>query len=760
MDYLAHSKDYCGYEQSYGDHVSGTEQWVRYTLEKWKPFLSEDIYTCLEKRLLFAAEFHDLGKLVAENQAALHDDRKREKLPYPHQYTGTRYLYDVWHELFGAVLIYSHHRPGLPNLRSEAQGSTPFCGAFAKNEEERRALQAYAVVHEEEILSTHMKATGRNAVKLWQKIEEPASALEIRMMLSSLVNADWSDTGRKDIKKREIPRRWGERLRKLDDYVVNLSKRSKSEKSKEIQTWNVLRQDFYIECRNSFPAERMAGIYSGDACVGTGKTTAFLALALRFAMENNLRHIFIISPLIALLGQTEKVVKDAVVLEGENKDEIVAVLHSRAEYNAPELRNLAGSWEAPVILTTAVNFYETLAANKPAQLKKLQELPGSVIILDEFHASAPATCIPVIWQWLGELSQVWGCPVILSSGTMVHFWENERFKRVYGKKDLFPIPELILPEELQRRMEKIDRTRVRKRLSSDDLKQTRFSKISELLDFALAQEGPRVILAETREAAARITYELHMRGKRVCHLSNAFTPEDCERILRKVESILSLPKENEKKRDFILVTTTFAGMGLNLSFRTGFCQMFSCEVFLQLLGRLSRNREYPDAALWSFELADSMVPGNSSMRVEKEVWREILHNKNGDFTLWSLPPSQLASYAFKEKIKRNPVLADRQRYLLNIERGYEFDRMAQEFKIITDEMQVLAVADPELIEAIKKGKHCDRVMLQRKSITLYESQVKQLDLERILNNEDLYELKPGQYDPELYGCFKKVVDTA
>ena len=74
MNYLAHSKAYCGYDQSYGEQLWGVYQWGQHTLAKWKAFLPEDIYRRVERWLLLTLKFHDLGKLEDQNQARLHDE--------------------------------------------------------------------------------------------------------------------------------------------------------------------------------------------------------------------------------------------------------------------------------------------------------------------------------------------------------------------------------------------------------------------------------------------------------------------------------------------------------------------------------------------------------------------------------------------------------------------------------------------------------------------------------------------------------------
>jgi CRISPR-associated endonuclease/helicase Cas3 len=82
-------------------------------------------------------------------------------------------------------------------------------------------------------------------------------------------------------------------------------------------------------------------------------------------------------------------------------------------------------WTAPIILTTAVQFFETLASNHPAALRKLHGLTGSVVFIDEAHAALPTHLLGQNWRWMRELAEAWGCSFVLASGSLVRYWEIE-----------------------------------------------------------------------------------------------------------------------------------------------------------------------------------------------------------------------------------------------------------------------------------------------------------------------------------------------
>lgn len=79
----------------------------------------------------------------------------------------------------------------------------------------------------------------------------------------------------------------------------------------------------------------------------------------------------------------------------------MAELHHRADFEDNDLRYLTALWRAPIIVTTAVGFYETLASNKPAALRRLHELPGSAIFVDEAHAALPGPSALHRMAWCG-----------------------------------------------------------------------------------------------------------------------------------------------------------------------------------------------------------------------------------------------------------------------------------------------------------------------------------------------------------------------
>ena len=144
-----------------------------------------------------------------------------------------------------------------------------------------------------------------------------------------------------------------------------------------------------------------------------------------------------------------KVYRKALVLPGENPEHVVAELHHRADFQDMQSRQFTALWKAPIIVTTAVSFFETLASNTPATLRRLHNLPGSAVFIDESHAALPAKLLPLAWRWIKGFADEWGCYWVLASGSLNRFWKIEEFDK--EKPD---IPE-IMPVELRNRFGEI-----------------------------------------------------------------------------------------------------------------------------------------------------------------------------------------------------------------------------------------------------------------------------------------------------------------
>jgi CRISPR-associated endonuclease/helicase Cas3 len=377
-----------------------------------------------------AAPVHDLGKLDSENQYVLRTSETKP-LPVRHEIAGLMHLLGRGH--FGAALLVGAHHRGLPEFFRWAR----------RHKDVRDLLDSEvdlkAVDRADRFLAQYLNEHRRSCASPELQDSNPLpvntlKGLAWRFALSCLVDADYTDTAVNYAQEQAAPTiepRWAERRAALELYVAGLQRNGRGDPGR-----NLLRQRVYEACRDSELEDRICACDSG---VGTGKTTAVMAHLLRVAEERKLRHVFVVLPYTNIIDQSVVVYRDALVLQGEDPERIVAAHHHQADYGSSFSRQLATLWDCPVTVTTAVQFFETMAGAAAPKLRKLHELPGSAIFIDEAHAAIPAKLWPQTWIWLKELTESWGCHAVLASGSLVRFWEHEDFvKPPVSIPDLLP----------------------------------------------------------------------------------------------------------------------------------------------------------------------------------------------------------------------------------------------------------------------------------------------------------------------------------
>lgn len=716
---LAHSARKEKPAQSYRDHIAGVVSNVRKTVESILPFAEDKNSKGYFSIVATAALYHDLGKLSPENQAILRGEKESSALALEHRDAGVKHLLGNDFENPSATLIYAHHYPGLPDLSKEINHSNPFRFAQAMADSDDR-LSTYLEIHQQAIGDLD-EVIGINSCK-------KLSAMEYRILLSCLVDADYSDTAGKELSAAET--RWSERLEKLDHFVNTLHEQAKDPHSER----NQLRNELYTWCRNAL---LNGSIEYCDAPVGTGKTTAIMARTLRVAQKKGLRHIIVVIPYTNIISQTVEVLREALVLEGENSLEIVAEHHHQADFESTELRHLATTWTAPIIVTTAVQFFETLASNMPSKLRKLHQLPGSAVIIDESHAALPIELMLPAWKWIMELIRNWGCYFCLSSGTSFKFWENSIFAKFTGGVKV----NQIVTDSLSQKLEIFEANRIHINAWEQDV--PHFQNIVELRSCIEEFHGSRVIVLNTVRAAAYLAKTLRDSNHDVLHLSTAISPQDKDKIILEVKRRLH-PDSNYKK-DWTLVATSCVECGMNFSFRHGFCELRSLQSYLQLGGRVNRNWEYGDSSLICFTIMDNNFRDHSSFGISKNVFRKLIRSNE----LESMTITMAVTKSFNMECKQMGDLSDS---ICKSDTRRDFSDVAKSFRVISEDT-VTVVVDPEIISRLRSGESVSPRELQRGSVNVHKSILRELGIAEM----ELPFLEANQYDGFL-GYMKGILE--
>lgn len=661
-DYLAHSRRDGHEAQTYEAHVCGVMRRADAHVEAMRKYAPGAV-NALRSVVSRAAELHDLGKLDPENQAVLHQPDGRSHLPVNHVDAGTAWLLEQGDQ-YAALAVCSHHR-GLPDLQTESEREDDMFRDTRISAEVDTALPKIYGLHRQ-LIAAHRYSPSYEV--------DGMDSVFCRMVLSCLADADYSDTAAaygNDVEDAANPElRADERLKKLDTYVNGLQ--GDDERSR-------LRQVMYEQCRDT----RIRGGFAAcDSPVGSGKTTAVMAHLLSEAARRKARRIFVVLPYTSIIDQAVEVYRKHLTLPGEDPETVVAAVHSKADYQDERVRHLSARWQAPIVVTTAVSFFETLASNRSSALRRLHELPGSVVFIDEAHAALPVKLLPLAWHWMNVLADEWHCYWVLASGSLVRFWTMPEIVQHPSE-----IPDLVEPE-LRNRLMTYEVQRVVHRNMGPPLNR------AALVEHVLNSRGPRLLIMNTVQNAAILAQDLCNRGGRnnVEHLSTALTPFDRDRTIRHIRDRLADPTDH----DWTLVATSCVEAGMDFSFRTGFREVASLLSLLQAAGRVNRHGASANADLWSFTLQDdSMLTANPQMRDAGKVLKRYLENGT------VITPELSTDSMIRELYANDSTWLGIGRLFASEECG-QFAEVAKRFRVIDRDTVTVVIGDA-YIECVRSG---------------------------------------------------------
>jgi len=721
-NYLARSRGPKYDQQLYTEHILGSFDFM-------KQFYSEIQTHCdkplaIKKILYDAILLHDLGKLDNLNQDVL-SGKCKTKLPVFHEDAGAAYWLDNKHPCpIAAILIYCHHK-GLQNFSDElCKGEHAFrCldtdtkKGFARTQ---KYLDEYVRIHRHLLDKAIPDSIGSFEF----------NSLDWRILLSMLVDSDHSDSAKHCLQYAEYSLddnpRWNERLKKLDNVILL---KGKSATNQNEWKRNELRTAMYQNCRN---AVNDAKIMQCEAPVGSGKTSAVLANLLNTAcsLKETPQRLFIVVPFTSLIEQIADNLREWVVLDNENPEEVVVGHYHTADYGSLRDKQITSLWKARITITTSVQFFETLAAAKTSKLRKLHRLVGSLIFIDEFHTNLPLKLWPVAWKWLEYLTDNWNCHIVLSSGSMIEIWNM--------CNSTSPVSTLI-ETTIKNKLFSMEKGRIKYELHRKPM------NIYKLTTFVKTKgHYPKMIVFNTIQNAAVFASHLYDEGISVLHLSTALTPLHRKAVVQEIQKRLS-----KSTTDWILVATSCVESGMNFSFKTGFREVFGVASILQIGGRVNRNFSFTDGVLYSFTTkGDSFNkhPFANNHSVFNCFDRDWFNTKN---------PYELMKHVMDEQYSTLDHGEITQ--LIRDDSTLNFKYVADKFKVIDASTRTVLVSD-KLRYTMMSGRKIPWSLVQMNSIQLWDYKIKQLGLLEI-NETGVYYLQEDLYDKEILGVMKYVLKT-
>ena len=353
-----------------------------------------------EKHAYRTALLHDIGKYSPAGQRRMQDPEKTAKVD--HATAGAKTAYETYSDVPAAFAIAGHHG-GLMNIGTRAD--LPTDGTLQARLKKELANELDFSAYAAEI-----KPSSGNMLPGWLGMKDNyAVHFYIRMLYSCLVDADFLDT--------ESFMRAGAVSRGDYASIEQLTQRL----MRHISPWlsvhedslNGIRSDILRSMLNA--ADTSPGIYSMTVPTGGGKTISSLTFALNHALRNNKKRIIYVIPYTSIIEQNAAVFSD--ILGPENIVEHHSNMADVPEDDITARHQLsAENWDAPVVVTTAVQFFESLYSAKTSRCRKLHNIADSVIIFDEAQMIPLCYLRPCVAA-MTELVRNYRCTAVLCTAT-------------------------------------------------------------------------------------------------------------------------------------------------------------------------------------------------------------------------------------------------------------------------------------------------------------------------------------------------------
>ncbi|CAM3751789.1 CRISPR-associated endonuclease Cas3'' [Marinicrinis lubricantis] len=484
-----------------------------------------------------------------------------------HAIHGAELVERLYGKGIGRLLAYciAGHHTGLPDW-SGVEGAGQSSLQFRKSQVSDLELEQIdpsliAKLQESKPLRPPWKFKGGLDMSLW-----------IRMLFSCLVDADFLDTESYMKQAKALNR--GQYLpvealkERLRLYNEDLGKNA------ELTSVNVLRGEILQKCIKA--AQRSRGIYSLTVPTGGGKTLSGLTFALEHACKWKHDRVIYVSSYMSILEQNVEVFREAV-----GKDQVVEH-HSNVVEDEADIRSRLAmeNWDAPLIVTTSVQFFESLFAAKPGRCRKLHNIANSVIVLDEVQLLPPAFLAPIL-ETLQLLVDRYNVSIVLMTATQPALKERMMDGRLF--KGLKEVKEIVgTDEEVRSLYDLLKRTEIQ--FPSDSHTVEHWGEIAD----QLRHSGEVLCIVSDRKSCR----ELHARMPAgTYHLSALMCGQNLSDKIKEIKKKLEQnhTSEPENRVPVRVISTQLVEAGVDLDFPIVYRAFAGLDSIMQAAGRCNRN---------------------------------------------------------------------------------------------------------------------------------------------------------------------------
>jgi len=544
-------------------------------------------------------------------------------------------------------------------------------------------------------------------------------ALWIRMLFSCLVEADFLDTEAfMDERRKELRAGYPSLAELQSSFDLHMADKAANAKNSPV---NRTRADILRQCREK--ATQPPGLFSLTVPTGGGKTLSSMAFALNHAVHHGKRRVIYVIPYTSILEQTANIFRE--IFGKEN----VIEHHSNLDPDKEDSRSRLATenWNAPIIVTTNVQFFESLFASKTSRCRKLHNIVNSVVVLDEAQLLPPEFLAPIL-HVMQDLTRNYKVSFVLSTATQPAFSPRPKFAGLKDVSELMDNPGQLYA----------DLKRVEAELPADFSAPCTWESIAgELL-----QHDSVLCIVNSRNDCR----ELHgLMPKDTIHLSALMCGQHRSQVISEIKQRL---KDGIPTR---VVSTQLVEAGVDMDFPVVYRALAGLDAVAQAAGRCNREGALPGMGkVVVFVPPKPSAPG--LLRKAQQSGQEIMRLTEGD----PLTRERFESYFRHYYASLNSLDTEGIIRLLDMHNQAEarkaefnFRTAAEKFRLIDEEGQTAVIVlygeSEKLIAALEASRNMEphqRRGLLRK-LQRYTVNIREYESKKLLDSRDIREVFPG-----------------
>ena len=723
--YWAHTNEKTDQIQTVKEHSEGTAKLCYdFSIQAMKEFM------------YIMGLLHDVGKYGKGFQKRIRGANIRVE----HSICGALAAREQFPNAAGLMMAYciAGHHSGIPDAgsKNDTWDQPTLYGRLKHKVEEFTAYKEELEIPKIELkglMDFFLKDCGKDIALFVDKF-----AFLTRYSFSCLVDADSLDTaafcGENTV--RRLKADFSACLKRVDERLGSFTGETKLQKSRS----DLQRQVFE-------KADQKAEIYLMNMPTGSGKTLASFKFALERAIREGKKRIIYIIPYNSIIDQTAEIAENLFQEDGEILRHQSTFSYENNEDISEDYRNAAikaaENWDVPLIITTAVQFFQSIYDNKRGKLRKLHNMADSILLFDEAHLMPQEYLQPCL-RGIAYITRYLNSEAVFLTATMPNF---QKLMGQYALKDS-KILQLIEDTSLFSVFQ--------------TCKYHYLGKVSRENLVMQAVSVPSALVIVNRRAEAKELFK--QCGGKKYHLSTYMTAYDRKNVLDKIREELLLLEIDfpdgikvPENRRITIVSTSLIEAGVDLDVHTVFRELNGLDNILQAGGRCNREGKRDEADVFIFELEGKgkQAAGNEKGNIVKgmlERYEDISCLKciNEYYSRW---------FALKNKeIQRNTITNHCQKI-----EDIPFREYAEGFKLIDSPMVSLVVPRDErsrkLTESLRyigAGRGIGRE-LQMYTCSVYQNELEDLIRQHAADDfgMGIYCLtNPDYYDEGMGVCFE------